>query len=117
MSRYAGPSVPLVYCPRTTLSVLTGSTHRSTLTSRPNVVRGERARLLHGDEAEELEQVVLDDVADDAVLVEVPAPALRAEGLLEDDLDVGDVVAVPSGARKRFAKRIATGFCVSSLPR
>ena len=44
--------------------------------------------------------MVLDDVADDAVLVKVPAPALRAEGLLEDDLHVRDVVPVPQRRQK-----------------
>src|SRR5690606_24291928 len=55
---------------------------------------------LHGDEREDLEQVVLHDVADDAELVKVAAAALGAEGLLEDDLDVVDVVAVPGGAEE-----------------
>jgi hypothetical protein len=59
-----------------------------------------RSRLLHGDEAEDLEQVVLHDVADDAELVEVPAAALSAERLLEGDDDGGDVVTVPGRAKQ-----------------
>ena len=45
-----------------------------------------------------LQQVVLQDVPDDAELVKVAAAALSAEGLLEGDNDGGDVVAVPRGA-------------------
>lgn len=43
-------------------------------------------RLLHGEEGQDLQQVVLDDVADDAVLVKVAAPPLGTKVLGEDDL-------------------------------
>ena len=43
-------------------------------------------RLLHGKQGHDLQQVVLDHVADDAVLVKVPASALSAKVLAEDDL-------------------------------
>ena len=39
-----------------------------------------------------LQEVVLDDVTDDAIVVEVAAAALSAKGLAEDDLHVADVV-------------------------
>jgi hypothetical protein len=50
-------------------------------------------RLLHRKERQDLQQVVLDDVADDAILVKVAAAALRAEVLAEDDLCVRGVAA------------------------
>ncbi len=43
-------------------------------------------RGLHGEQGQDLQQVVLDDVADDAVLVKVSAAPLRAEVLAEDHL-------------------------------
>lgn len=54
--------------------------------------------LVHEQEGEDLEQVVLHHVADDADGVEVAAAALCAEGLLEGDLDGVDVAVVPGGA-------------------
>ena len=42
-----------------------------------------------------LQKVVLHDIPDDAKLVKVAAAPLRAEGLLEADLDVADVIPVP----------------------
>ena len=57
--------------------------------------RGGTYGRLHCEERHDLEQVVLDDVADDAVLVEVAAAALRAEVLAEDDLHVADVLPAP----------------------
>ena len=52
--------------------------------------------LLHGREAQDLEQVVLHDVTDDAKLVEVATPPLGAEGLFEGNGDVGNGVAIPN---------------------
>ena len=43
-------------------------------------------RGLHGEQGHDLQQVVLDDVPDDAVVVKVPSPALGAKVLAEDDL-------------------------------
>lgn len=44
-------------------------------------------------------RTVLHDVAHDTELVKVAATALGADLFLEGDLDVGDVVAVPAGAK------------------
>ena len=41
--------------------------------------------------------MVLHDVSDDAKLIKVPATALRAERLLEDNLHVCNVLVVPAG--------------------
>ena len=54
-----------------------------------------RRRRLHGQEGDDLEQVVLHDVAERAGGVEVLGPAGSAELLGHGDLDVGDEVAVP----------------------
>ena len=43
-------------------------------------------RRLHGEQGQDLQQVVLDDIPDDAVLVEVAAAPLGAEVLAEDHL-------------------------------
>lgn len=48
----------------------------------PDVVGSEAHGLLHGYQSEDLSEVVLHDVADDAEVIEVPAAALCAEGLL-----------------------------------
>ncbi len=69
-----------------------------------DVLRRERDGPLHGEQRQHLEQVVLHDVADDAELVKVPATPLGAERLLERDLDVIDVVAVPGRAQERVAE-------------
>lgn len=42
--------------------------------------------LLHGEEGQDLQQVVLDDVAHNAILIKVAAPPLRPKVLAEDDL-------------------------------
>ena len=60
-----------------------------------DVLRGEGERLLHRHECHDLQQVVLHDVADDAVLVEVAAAPLRPEVLLEDHLHRLDRLPVP----------------------
>ena len=49
----------------------------------------------HGDETEDLEQMILHDVTDDAELVEVPTAALGPERLGEGDQNAGDVVTIP----------------------
>ena len=54
-----------------------------------DVLGGERDRPLHGDEGEDLEEVVLHDVADDADRVKVAAAALGAKVLLERDHHTG----------------------------
>lgn len=55
----------------------------------------ERDRLLHGREGQELQQVVLDDVARGADPVVVPGAAADADVLGHRDLHVVDVVRVP----------------------
>lgn len=58
-------------------------------------VRLEVDRFLHGHQGQELEQVVLDDVARRADAVVVPGPAADADVLGHGDLHVVDVVGVP----------------------
>jgi hypothetical protein len=60
--------------------------------------------LTHGDDGEYLHEVVLHDVPDDAALVEVAAPALGPEVLLERDCDRGDVVPVEGGRHELVAE-------------
>ena len=55
----------------------------------------ERHRLLHRGQREQLQQVVLDDVAGRADAVVVPGPAADPDVLGHRDLHVVDVVAVP----------------------
>ncbi len=55
----------------------------------------EGQRWLHGDQAEDLQQVVLDHVLERADVVVVAGPALQGEGLVPDDVHLGDVGAVP----------------------
>ena len=52
---------------------------------------------MHGRSRARLEQVVLDDVADDTEAVEVAAAAAGAQILLERELDALDVLRVPRG--------------------
>ena len=72
--------------------------------NKPDIVWAGGHGLLHGGEAEDLQEVVLHHVADDPELVEVSAAALRPERLLEGDGDAGDVVAVPGGAEDHIAE-------------
>src|SRR5262245_10058147 len=69
-----------------------------------DVVGGERGRYLHGDEGHDLEQVVLDDVADHARGLVERAAALDADRLGGGDLDVVDVVAIPDRLEDRVAE-------------
>jgi hypothetical protein len=48
--------------------------------------------------------MVLHDVADDAKLVKVAAPTLGTKWLLECDLHIIDVMAVPGGAKEGVSK-------------
>ena len=52
---------------------------------------------LHGKQRDDLEQVVLDHVADRADVVVEPPPALDTEGLSHGDLDPANVVPIPHG--------------------
>jgi hypothetical protein len=63
-----------------------------------------RGWFLHGDEAQNLQQVVLHHVSDDAEFVKVATSALSAKWLLEGDEYGGDVVSVPGGVEDAIAK-------------
>src|SRR5688572_7461584 len=64
--------------------------------SRRNTRFGvERHRRLHRDQAEELQDVVLDHVAERARLLVVRAARLHSDRLAHRDLHVGHVVPVP----------------------
>ena len=61
-------------------------------------IRVEEITVLH------LNEMVLNDVPNDAVLVEVSTTALRAKVFTEDDLHVTDVGAVPQGLEDEVCK-------------
>lgn len=63
-----------------------------------------RLGLLDGSQTQDLKQMVLHDVSDDAVLVEEGTPALNAERLLEYHLNVGDVFVAPLGFEQTIAE-------------
>ena len=69
-----------------------------------NVVGMYRGWFLHGNEAQNLQQVVLHHVSDDAELVKVASSALSAKRLLEGDEYGGDVVSVPGGVENAIAE-------------
>ena len=58
-------------------------------------VRVERDRRLHADEGDQLQEMVLDDVAQGPGLFVVRGTLLDAERLRDGDLDVVDVLPVP----------------------
>jgi len=64
---------------------------------------GERGGRLHREPHEGLQQVVLDDVADDAELVKVSAAPARAQVLLEGKLHRLDVGGAPDGLKELVA--------------
>lgn len=70
----------------------------------PNIIWVARSRLLHRDKRQDLKQVILHDVPDDAELVKVSASALCAEGFLERYLYRGDIFAVPGWAEYPVAE-------------
>ena len=61
-------------------------------------------RRLHGKQGHDLQQVVLDNISDDAVLIEVAASALCAKVFTEDDLYVPDEAAAPQGLEYQVGK-------------
>mmetsp|Transcript_1197 Transcript_1197/g.3360 ORF Transcript_1197/g.3360 Transcript_1197/m.3360 type:complete len:441 (+) Transcript_1197:13-1335(+) len=69
-----------------------------------DILRVQRQRSLHADESENLQKMVLHDVADDADVVKVACAALDSEIFLEGDLDALDVVAVPDGLENGVGK-------------
>ncbi len=62
-----------------------------------DAVGGQVGRRVHGNQAQQLQQVVLDHVAQLAGLVEVTPTAFDADLLGHGDFHVGDVVLVPLG--------------------
>jgi hypothetical protein len=69
-----------------------------------NVLRRERVRRLHRHERENLEQVILDHVAQRPGLLVVAAAAFDARGLGHCDLDMVDRVAAPRPLDHRVGK-------------
>lgn len=55
---------------------------------------------LHGQEGQDLQEMVLHDVSDYADGVEIAAAAFGAEALFERDLDALDVVSVPGSVQE-----------------
>ena len=66
------------------------------------LVRRERHRRLHGDQAEDLEEVILHHVAERAGPLVIAAPSLDPDLLGDGDLHAVDVAAVP----ERFLHRV-----------
>ena len=58
---------------------------------------GEALGLLHREQGENLEEVILHDVAYDAVLVEVAGSVFDADVFLPADVDTGDMLGAPHG--------------------
>lgn len=56
-------------------------------------------RFLHSDEGDDLQQMVLHDVSDHSVAIEVSTSSLDTEVFFEVDLDRGDTILVPRGAK------------------
>jgi hypothetical protein len=48
--------------------------------------------------------MVLHDISDDTKLVEIATPTLGAEGFFEGDLDVVDVISIPSSSEELVTK-------------
>jgi hypothetical protein len=69
-----------------------------------NIFRGERDGSLHGEKSQDLEHMILHDIANDAKFVKVAPTAFRAEGLFEGNLYAVDVVAVPCGTKEFVAE-------------
>ena len=64
----------------------------------------ERSGRLHGHEREQLQQVVLEHVAQDAGLVVVAAAGADVDVLGHGDLDVGNIAPVPDGFEQRVGE-------------
>jgi hypothetical protein len=64
---------------------------------------------LHGKQRDDLEQVVLDHVAQAAGALVEGAPAIDAEILRERHLDARDIVAVPDRFEERICKNGSRG--------
>ena len=59
---------------------------------------------LHGKEGKYLQQVILDDISDDAVLIKVSAPPFSAKVFTENDLHVANVLPTPKGLKYEIGK-------------
>ena len=60
-----------------------------------NVLRVQARRFLHREERQDLQQVVLHNVANDAVVIEITTATFGAKVFTKVDLHVADVVSVP----------------------
>ena len=65
----------------------------------PDVIRAGADGLLHGGEAEDLQEVVLHHISDYSKLVKVSTTSLCSEGFLESNLDTGNAISVPSRSK------------------
>jgi hypothetical protein len=74
-------------------------------------------RGFHGNEAEQLQHVVLHHVAQRAGLVVIAGAAFQSDGFGNGDLHVVDVGEFQRGSYRALAKRSAIRFCTVSLPR
>jgi hypothetical protein len=77
----------------------------------------ERRGFFHCRERQQLQQVVLYNVAGDADAVEIAGSAADPDVLRHRDLDMIDVVVVPHRSNSWLANRSAIMFCTVSLPR
>jgi hypothetical protein len=92
-------------------------TARGPSPSRPAGRGVERDRLLHGGQREQLQQVVLDDVAGGADAVVVARAAADADVLGHGDLHVVDVVGVPDRLEHLVGEPERQHVLHRSLPR
>jgi hypothetical protein len=77
----------------------------------------ERSGRLHGHEREQLQEVVLEHVAQDAGLVVVAAAGADVDVLGHGDLDVGNVAPVPDGLEQRVGEPQEHDVLGGFLPR
>lgn len=61
-------------------------------------------RGLHGKEGDDLQQVVLEHISDDAIGVKVASTALCTKVFAEDDLDIADELTAPQGLKNQICK-------------
>mmetsp|Transcript_63304 Transcript_63304/g.185051 ORF Transcript_63304/g.185051 Transcript_63304/m.185051 type:complete len:234 (+) Transcript_63304:447-1148(+) len=70
----------------------------------PHVLRLQAGRRFHGNQGQDLHQVVLHDVSDDAIAIKVTSTTLYANGLLERDANIGNVVLMKKMAQLPIRK-------------
>ena len=61
-------------------------------------------RLLHGKQRCDLQQMVLNDIPDDAIVVKIASPSFCAKVLTEDHLHIANVIAAPQGLKNQVGK-------------